>query len=51
MWQAMPSRVLAGLVGYGRIPGAIKVTSGRVFRFLRSICMELPIRLSLHDKL
>lgn len=51
MWQAMPSRVLAGLVGYGRIPGAIKVTSGRVFRFLRSICLELPIRLSLHDKL
>lgn len=51
MWQSMPSRVLAGLVEYGRIPGGIKVVSGRVFRFLRSICLELPIKLSLHDRI
>lgn len=51
MWQAMPSRVLAGFVEYGRIPGVVKVTSARVFRFLRSICIELPIKLSLHDKI
>lgn len=51
MWQPMPSRVLAGLVEYGRIPGSMKVVSGRVFRFLRSICLELPIKLSLHDRI
>lgn len=51
MWQAMPQRVLAGLVEYGRIPGIIKVTSGRVFRLLRSLCLELPIKLSMHDKI
>ena len=51
MWQSMPSRVLAGLVEYGRIPGSMKVVSGRVFRFLRSICLELPIKLSLHDRI
>ena len=51
MWQAMPQRVLAGLVEYGRIPGVIKVTSGRVFRLLRSLCLELPIKLSMHDKI
>lgn len=51
MWQSMPLRVLAGFVEYGRIPGTVKVTSGRVFRFLRSLCLELPIKLSLHDRL
>lgn len=51
MWQSMPARVLQGLVEYGRIPGVIRVTSGRVFRLLRSMCMELPIRLSLHDRI
>lgn len=51
MWQAMPQRVLAGLVEYGRMPGVIKVTSGRVFRLLRSLCLELPIKLSMHDRI
>lgn len=51
MWQSMPSRVLTGLVEYGRLPVVVKVVSGRVFRFLRSLCLELPIKLSLHDKI
>lgn len=51
MWQSMPSRVLAGFVEYGRIPGCVKVSSGRVFRFLRSLCLEIPIKLTLQDKI
>lgn len=51
MWQSMPSRVLTGLLEYGRLPVVVKVVSGRVFRFLRSLCLELPIKLSLHDKI
>ena len=51
LWEGMPPRVLLRLVERGRIPGEIKVTSGRVFRLLRSLCMELPFKLSLHDSL
>jgi hypothetical protein len=51
MWQAMPSRVLTSFIEYGRIPGVVKVMSGRVFRLLRSLCLELPIKLSLHDSI
>lgn len=51
LWESMPPRLLKALVGRGRIPGEIKVQSGRVFRFLRPLCMELPFKLSLHDSL
>ncbi len=51
MWLAMPSRVLERLIEGQRLPSQIKVTSGRVFRLLRFLCHELPIKLSLHDRL
>ncbi|MBO7720898.1 MAG: hypothetical protein J6T01_00675 [Kiritimatiellae bacterium] len=51
LWQAMPSRVLNALVLRGAVPGEIKCCSGRVFRLLRPLCMELPFKLSLHDRL
>jgi len=51
MWESMPVQMLKELVRYGRIPGEIKVRSGRVFRMLRPVCLELPFRLSLHDRL
>ncbi len=51
MWEGMPQRVLMRLVESGRIPGEIKVCSGRVFRLLRPLGVELPFRLSLHDSL
>ena len=51
LWEAVPVRVLRGLVERGRVPGNIKVVSGRVFRMLRPLCMELPFKLSLHDSL
>jgi len=51
LWESMPAQVLHALVRHGRIPGEIKVRSGRVFRMLRPLCMELPFKLSLHDSL
>ena len=51
MWETMPSEFLRVLVESGRIPGEVKVASGRVFRMLRPLCMELPFKLSLHDNL
>jgi len=51
MWEAMPGQVLKALVRRGRVPGEIKTCSGRVFRFLRPLCLELPFKLSLHDAL
>lgn len=51
LWEAMPSQLLKALVARGKVPGEIKVRSGRVFRMLRPLCLELPIKLSLHDAL
>lgn len=51
MWESMPVQVLKELVRYGKIPGEIRTRSGRVFRVLRPLCLELPFKLSLHDRL
>jgi hypothetical protein len=51
MWESVPVRLLKGFIERGRVPGLLKVTSGRVFRMLRPLCMELPFKLSLHDSL
>jgi len=51
IWETMPVQVLKALVVHGRIPGEIKTCSGRVFRLMRPLCLELPFRLSLHDVL
>ncbi len=51
MWESMPPRFLGHLVARGKIPGEVKVSSGRVFRLLRPLCVELPLKLSLHDSL
>ncbi len=51
LWEMLAGEVLKALVRRGRIPGEIKVVSGRVFRFLRPLCLELPFKLSLHDTL
>jgi len=51
LWESMPQQVLRALVARGRIPGELKVPSGRVFRMLRPLCVELPFKLSLHDAL
>ena len=51
LWESMPPQLLRELIRIGKVPGEIKVRSGRVFRMLRPLCIELPFRLSLHEKL
>lgn len=51
LWESMPPRLLKNLIARGRIPGNIRLLSGRVFRMLRPLCVELPFKLSLHDSL
>ena len=51
MWESMPVQVLKELARRGRVPGEVKTRSGRVFRLLRPLCLELPFKLSLHDRL
>ncbi|MBR1920566.1 MAG: hypothetical protein IJ829_01025 [Kiritimatiellae bacterium] len=51
MWEAVAPRLLRHILARGRIPGEIKVSSQRLFRLLRPLCIELPFKLSLHDSL
>ena len=51
MWESMPVQVLRELIRRGKVPGELRTRSGRVFRLLRPLCMELPFKLSLHDRL
>jgi len=51
MWETMPTQVLNDFLKLGHVPGQIRCPSARVFRFLRPLCIELPIKLSLHDRL
>ena len=51
LWENMPQQVLKAFIHMKRVPGEIKVKSGRVFRMLRPLCVELPFKLSLHEKL
>lgn len=51
LWEEMPRQFLKRMIERGRIPGEVKVVSGRVFRLLRPLCFDLPFKLSLHDHL
>lgn len=51
LWESMPVQVLHEIVRRGKVPGEIRVRSGRVFRLLRPLCLELPFKLSLHERL
>lgn len=51
LWERMPAIVVASFLTLKRVPAEIKVGNARVFRFLRSICLHLPIKLSMHDSL
>ena len=51
MWESMPVQVLKELIRRGKVPGEIRLRSGRVFRLLRALCIDLPFKLSLHDGL
>lgn len=51
LWLSMPQQFLRELLRLGKLPGEVKLVSGRVFRMIRPLCMELPFKLSLHDSL
>lgn len=51
LWESVPSQILKEFVRLGRVPGRIKLVSGRLFRMVRALCIELPFKLSLHDSL
>ena len=51
LWQPLAGIVLERFVSLGWMPGEMKTMSGRLFRMLRPLCLELPVKLSLHDSL
>lgn len=51
LWESLPQQVLTEFIRRGKVPGEIKVMSGRLFRALRTLCIELPFKISLHDSL
>lgn len=46
LWEGMAPRVLQHFLERKAIPGEIRVMSGRVFRMLRPLGLELPFKLS-----
>ena len=51
MWESVAPRLLKHFLARGRIPGEVRVSSARLFRLLRPICLDVPLKLSLHDSL
>lgn len=51
LWETMPVHLLAGFMNVKRMAGEVHVRSGRVFRFLRVLCVDVPFKLALHDQL
>lgn len=50
LWEKMPQRLFKKFISFGRFPCEIKVSSGRMFRFLRIFCQALDVKISLHDQ-
>ena len=51
LWESLASHFLNGVIGHGRVPGAIHVRNQRMMRFLRPLGLQLPFRLVLHREL
>ncbi len=51
MWEGVAPRLLKHLLARGKIPGEIMVRTQRLFRMLRPLCLDLPLKLSLHDSI
>ena len=51
LWESLAQLLLKSFVERGQVPGEVKVVSPRTFRMLRPLCLELPFKLSLHDRL
>jgi len=46
LWEGMPPRVLAHILARGGMPGELRVQSGRVFRLIRPLCLQMPFKLT-----
>lgn len=46
LWLQMPASLLGYFIKLGRLPCEIQVVSGRVFRFLRPVFLNLSVKLS-----
>lgn len=51
LWEGLAPRLLKHILARGRVPGEIMVRSPRLFRMLRPLCLDVPLKLSLHDAL
>ncbi len=51
LWEGVAPRVLKHILARGKVPGEIMVRSPRLFRMLRPLCIDVPLKLSLHDSL
>ncbi len=51
LWEGIAPRLLKHILARGRVPGEIMVRSPRLFRMLRPLCLDVPVKLSLHDSL
>lgn len=51
MWEAMPRIFLKFLIKFGMVPGEVRVAGGRMFRFLRPLCLDLPFKLTIDERL
>ena len=51
LWENLPQHVLERLIARGRMPGEIRLKSARLFRLMRPLTLEIPLKLSLHDEL
>ena len=51
LWEGVAPRLLKHLLARGKVPGEMLVRSQRLFRMLRPLCLDIPLKLSLHDKL
>jgi len=46
LWETLPPRVLAHFAERRAVPGELRVLSGRAFRLMRPLCLELPFKLT-----
>lgn len=51
IWEPSAMRLLDAFVKFGKVPGEVRLVSGRLFRLLRPLGEELPFKLSLHEAL
>lgn len=51
LWEGIAPRLLKHILERGHVPGEIMVRSPRLFRMLRPLCIDVPVKLSLHDTL